>query len=58
MQDEYDALVKNGTWQLAPPQHGSNVVDCKWVFKVKKNADDSIERYKACLVVKGFNQRY
>jgi hypothetical protein len=35
MQDEYDSLVKNGTWQLAPPQPGSNVVDCKWVFKVE-----------------------
>jgi hypothetical protein len=27
MQDEYDALVKNGTWQLAPPQPDINVVD-------------------------------
>jgi hypothetical protein len=58
MQDEYDALVKNGTWQLAPPQPGSNMVDCKWVFKVKRHVDGSIERYKAHLVVKEFNQRY
>jgi hypothetical protein len=55
MQEEYDALIKNGTWQLAPPQPGSNVVNCKWVFKVKRHADGSVERYK---VTKGFNHRY
>jgi hypothetical protein len=55
MQEEYDALIKNGTWQLVPPQPGSNVVNCKWVFKVKRHADGSVERYK---VTKGFNHRY
>jgi hypothetical protein len=28
------------------------------VFKIKKKADGSIERYKARLVAKGFKQRY
>jgi len=28
-----------------------------WVFKVKHNADGSIEHYKACLVAKGYSQR-
>ena len=49
---------KNKTWHLVPPHQGSNVIDCKWVYKVKKKADGSIDRYKACLVAKGFKQRY
>jgi histone deacetylase 1/2 len=58
MNDEYSALMKNNTWQLVPPHSGINVIDSKWVFKVKKNSDGSIERYKARLVAKGFRQRY
>jgi histone deacetylase 1/2 len=58
MELEYQALMKNGTWTLVPPRSGINIIDCKWVFKVKTHADGSIERYKARLVAKGFKQRY
>ncbi|XP_071676783.1 uncharacterized protein [Lolium perenne] len=58
MQQEYDALQRNGTWRLVPRQPGINVIDSKWVFKVKQHADGSVERYKARLVAKGFKQRY
>ena len=58
MQDEYDALQRNGTWTLVPPSRGMNLIDCKWVFKIKRRADGQIDRYKARLVAKGFKQRY
>jgi histone deacetylase 1/2 len=58
MEAEYSALIRNGTWQLVPPRPGINVIDSKWVFKVKYNSDGSIERHKARLVGKGFRQRY
>ncbi|WVZ68985.1 hypothetical protein U9M48_017854 [Paspalum notatum var. saurae] len=58
MDVEYTALMKNKTWHLVPPRKGSNIIDCKWVYKVKRKADGSIDRYKARLVAKGFKQRY
>jgi histone deacetylase 1/2 len=58
MELEIEALRKNDTWRLVSPKSGVNVIDSKWVFKVKKHADGSIERYKARLVAKGFKQGY
>jgi hypothetical protein len=39
-------------------KQGNNLIDCKWVYKIKKKADGSVDRYKACLVAKGFRQHY
>jgi hypothetical protein len=58
METEFSALQRNGTWNLVPPVSGVNLIDSRWVFKVKLHADGSIERYKARLVAKGFKQRY
>ncbi|RVW88563.1 Retrovirus-related Pol polyprotein from transposon RE1 [Vitis vinifera] len=57
MSEEYDALVRNGTWELVPPEDITNLVGCKWIFRIKRNSDGSIDRYKARLVAKGFHQR-
>jgi histone deacetylase 1/2 len=58
MEEEYDALLKNKTWHLGPPNMSKNIIDCKWVYRVKKNADGTIDRYKVRLVAKGYKQRY
>jgi hypothetical protein len=58
MELEFDALLRNKTWHLVPPAPDRNLIDCKWVFKVKRKADGSIDRYKARLVAKGFKQHY
>ena len=58
MDVEFDALIRNKTWHLVPPQKGKNVIDCKWVYKIKRRSDGKIDRYKARLVAKGFKQRY
>jgi hypothetical protein len=54
MEDEFAALMRNKTWRLVPPQPGRNVIDCKWVHKIKHRAVGSMERHKARLVAKGF----
>ena len=58
MDDEYSALMDNKTWRLVPPVKGRNVIECKWVYKIKRKSDGTIDRYKARLVAKGFKQRY
>jgi hypothetical protein len=57
-EEEFSALMKNGTWHLVPTSQASNIIDCKWVYKVKRNTDGTIDRHKARLVAKGFKQRY
>ena len=56
MDAEFQALIKNKTWDLVPYSEDMNVVTNKWVFIVKYKADGSIERFKARLVAKGFQQ--
>jgi hypothetical protein len=51
-------LIENKTWHLVPLSSTRNIIDCKWVYRIKKNADGTIDRYKARLVAKGFKQRY
>jgi histone deacetylase 1/2 len=58
MDEEFSTLMHNRTWHLVPSPSGSNIIDCKWVYKVKHHADGSLDRYKARLVAKGFKQRY
>jgi hypothetical protein len=58
MQDEYDALLRNHTWRLVPYKKGTNLIDCKSVFKIKRKSDGTIDRYKGRLVAKGYKQRY
>ena len=56
MQEEYDSLMANGTWELAPLPSNRKRVGCKWVFRTKRDANGVITRYKARLVAKGFSQ--
>jgi hypothetical protein len=57
MSAELTALMRHHTWDLVPPPLHCNPVGCKWVFRVKRKSDGSIDRFKARLVAKGFHQR-
>ncbi|KAL5834317.1 hypothetical protein ACOSQ3_013892 [Xanthoceras sorbifolium] len=56
MNTELEALQLNKTWSLVPLPIGHKPIGCKWVYKIKYKYDGTIERYKACLVAKGYNQ--
>jgi hypothetical protein len=54
---ELKSLDDAHTWDRVPrPPKPTNVVDCKWVFKIKKNSAGEIDKYKARLVARGFTQ--
>ena len=44
------------TWDVIKCPKGVNIIGCKWVFKIKQNAASKIDKYKACLVAKGYSQ--
>ena len=55
---EYSFLIENKTWELMKLPKGRKAISCKWVFKVKYSNDGKIDRFKRCLVAKGYAQKY
>ena len=53
---EFESLIENGTWELVPKPEGKNIVGNKWVFKVKRDENGDVQRYKARLVAQGYSQ--
>ena len=57
MEQEMDAIERNGTWDLVPRPAKWKVIGVKWVFKTKYHSDGSLDKHKARLVAKGYAQR-
>jgi histone deacetylase 1/2 len=57
LSEELKSLKKNHTWNLTTLPPNWNVINCKWIFKVKFNLDGTIAKYKARLVAKGYTQQ-
>jgi Reverse transcriptase (RNA-dependent DNA polymerase) len=52
-----DVELQNAdTWDIVERPGGVNVVDSKWVFHLKKDAEGRIVKWKARLVARGFTQ--
>ena len=52
------AQIKNESWDLVELPENENVVGSKWIFKLKRKADGSVDRFKARLVGQGYTQEY
>nr|XP_034893501.1 uncharacterized mitochondrial protein AtMg00820-like [Populus alba] len=58
MDAEIQALEKNETWELTDLPEGKKIIGVKWIYKTKLNEKGEIDKFKARLVVKGYNQKY
>ena len=56
MESEYSSLLKNDTWDLVPPPEGKSIVGFRWVLKVKRDENGSVNRFKARLIAQGYSQ--
>lgn len=56
MEEEMSMIHKNKTWELVNKPEGRKIIGVKWVYRTKLNADNSINKHKARLVVKGYAQ--
>ncbi|KAH9782976.1 hypothetical protein KPL71_009140 [Citrus sinensis] len=56
-EEEIEALHKNKTWELVSLPRGRKAIGNKWVYKIKRDSNDQVERYRARLVVKGYAQK-
>jgi hypothetical protein len=61
MRSELKSMRDKKVWSLVPARQcrdaGRRPIGCKWVFKLKRKSDGTIERYKARLVAIGTGQR-
>src|SRR5688572_20314048 len=56
MQSEIESMGDNHVWNLVDPPDGVKAIECKWIYKKKKDMDGNVHIYKARLVAKGFRQ--
>ena len=55
---EIESITKLDSWELVDLPPGAKPIGLKWIFKLKRNSDGSINKYKSRLVAKGYVQRY
>ncbi|KAH9666120.1 Integrase catalytic domain-containing protein [Citrus sinensis] len=53
IEDGIKMIHKNQTWELVDRPLHKKTIGVKWVYKTKLNADGSVNKFKARLVVKG-----
>jgi len=57
IKSEIDSLESNKTWELTNLPKGCRPISNKLIFQKKFRMDSSIERYKAILIIRGFDQK-
>jgi hypothetical protein len=58
MDKEIKSIQDLETWELVPRPKDNKVIGSRWIFKIKRHADGTIERYKARFCAKGYTQKF
>ena len=56
MEEKIESIKTNQVWDLVDIPLGWKSIENKWIFKIKRKEDSSIEWYKVWLVAKGSTQ--
>jgi hypothetical protein len=56
MDDELGSIRDNNTWKLVDLPNNHKAIGLKWVYKIKKDAEEKLVKHKARLVAKGYVQ--
>ena len=57
MDKEIKCIEKNQTWELVDVPKDKDVINVKWIYKTKKDADGNVQKHKARMVARGFTQQ-
>lgn len=57
MNEELETCVKTGTFSVVSLPAGKQPIGCRWVYRIKHNADGTMDRYRARLVAKGIHNK-
>lgn len=58
MNQEITSIEENETYELTVLLPGQKIIGLKWVYKLKRDANGNITKYKARIVAKGYVQEY
>ena len=53
MDEEIECIEKNQTWELVDVPKDKDVINFKWIYKTKKDADGNVQKHKARMVARG-----
>ncbi|GBN35763.1 Retrovirus-related Pol polyprotein from transposon TNT 1-94 [Araneus ventricosus] len=56
MKQELKVMYERNVWELVKPPKDAKTLGNRWVYTLKRNEQNEIVTYKACLVAQGFNQ--
>ena len=57
MMEEYSPIMKNDVWEVVSRPEDRSIVGTWWIYNIKYTADNSVEKYKARFVAKGYAQK-